>query len=245
MVAAVLLGALLGLLAETAPASAGPTSGCDQAIVDPAGLLPPGRDLDALRHDTTRLARDGAVVRVRTYGRLPSGGMDAAERTAEHNCPSWTMRGHRLDHLVVFAVSKVDRRTGLYYGSAYHGRLDNQWTGIERDDMNGDFAAGHYAAGLDHGVTAVNRLLAEAPYRAQSGSPPWWSLAIVAVALLGPLALLLWLWRRTRRGHGAGTDPDDPYTVRAAAGANARRYSNTSGYSGGGGSGGGGGSTGW
>jgi uncharacterized membrane protein YgcG len=244
VVAAVLFGALLGLLVGTAPARADP-AGCDQAIADAAGLLAPGQDLDALRRDTARLARDGAVVRVRTYGRLPSGGMDAAERAAEHSCPSWTEHGHRLDHLVVFAVSKGDRRTGLYYGSSYRGRLGSRWNGIETDDMNGEFAGGHYAAGLDRGVTAVDRLLTEAPPRAASGGLAWWSKAVLVVVLVGPLAVLFWLWRRTRRA-GSG-DRDDPDTVRAAAGADARRVSGGSGYSGGGGGGdgGGGGSTGW
>jgi uncharacterized membrane protein YgcG len=181
-------------LAVPAPATAAPAD-CDQTITDSAGIL--GSDLAGLRHDVDTLAQHGATVRVRTYGALPSGGMDAAEQATELACPSWRSGGHRAAHLIAFTVSKQDRRTGLYYGSAYSDALDGQWADIQRTSMNDPFKTGRFAQGLSAGVRAVDQ-------RVTGSHTPSAGViaAIVAAALALLVAVIAGLARQRRRGPG-------------------------------------------
>ncbi len=184
------------------PASAGPDS-CSQRLDDTAAIL--GPDTSMLRCDVDTLARDGAMVRVRTYGALPSGGMDAAEKKTEDSCPSWRSGGERKDKLLVLTVSRQDRRTGLYYGSAYADKLDDQWTKIQEKSMNPEFKRGRYASGLDQGVLAVHERI--------TGSSGSSSGALVIILVMVPVALVVVLivlairrHKRSSPGGGPGHD---------------------------------------
>ncbi|MGA8117665.1 MAG: TPM domain-containing protein [Actinocatenispora sp.] len=233
------------------PASAAPGAddpGCAARLADPDGRLGSGDAVRALRRDIDAVARSGATVRVRVYGRVPGNDLDARERATEHDCPSWLRDGQRRPSLLVVAVATQSRRTGVYYGSDYDNALDGSWQDIQREQMNPRFKTGEYARGLDQGVRAIHDRIETGTFLGLTLSE-W----LVGGALLFviPLYLLIrfivnLIVRAFGRGGGRGGGGGGRGGVGGSGHSGLYGGGAIGGYSGSAGaSGGGGGSTGW
>lgn len=156
---------VLGLPAMTAaadPAASSPAARCAAVVLDPAHVLGPAT---ATRAAITALqqAHPGALVRVRAYRTLTARSADAQEKRLERTCAAWRGTGGvRAAGLVSVIVDRGDRRTGLYYGSAWSNRLDPSYESIETDSMNPLFRAGRFDGGVAAGLRAVAADLAAA-----------------------------------------------------------------------------------
>ncbi len=195
LVTAGLLGPLLGVL-TAAPASAATAAECDSAIYDEAGSV---ADSAALLESVGAATRAGGLVRVRAYGSVPAGDLDAYIAGLQADCPSWRAPdGSRRSNLLVLAVSTGDRTTGLYYGSAYDGALGGQWSRIQADLMNPRFRDGDFSTGLAEGLSEATRLIQEwqhpraaqaATAASDASSSPTLVLVLVWLAALAALAV--------------------------------------------------------
>ncbi len=139
----------------SAPASSAAAAGCSAAVLDPAHVLGAAT---ATRAAITALqrARPGAIVRVRAYRTLPGGSADAQEERLEQSCTAWRGAGGvRAAGLVSVIVDRGDRKTGLYYGSAWSDRLDPSYESVETDSMNPLFRAARFDGGVAAGLRAV------------------------------------------------------------------------------------------
>ncbi|MGA8114483.1 MAG: TPM domain-containing protein [Actinocatenispora sp.] len=234
---------LCAALTVPAPAWASPSLAqapdCSERLYDPAGRLAPSSARQAsLDNVIDALISQGAQVRVRVYDTPTRGGIDQQESADERHCPSWLDDGKRQPTLLVVAVSIDERQTGIYYGSDYDKALDGSWRDIQDQKMNPEFAAGHYAAGLDIGLHAIQKRIEAAP-------PPHHGVSFaflgVAALLLGtPVALVIISLVRSRRRTGLGA----VYTGGSSAASNFSSSGSYGGDSGSSSSGGGGGDSG-
>lgn len=125
---------------------------CDAIVVDDAGVLSGGQDVQAAAEELNSI---GADVRVRT---LPSisgyATLDDLVDDTIKSCQSWqNPNGDRKSNLVVFAMSKDDRKLGIFYGDGWVNAF-NDGGGEQRiwaDFMvpkfkSGDFSGGFVAA---------------------------------------------------------------------------------------------------
>jgi uncharacterized membrane protein YgcG len=150
-----LLVATVALLIFPANASAAVT-GCDLTVYDGASVL----DSDSkasLESSVQKLTRAGAEVRVRTETNTGTGNLDKYQRTLEKACSSWQdAAGGRKNNLITMIISIQERKTGLYYGSQWEGKLDGIWTGLQAERMNPRFRDGEFGAGLKAGIDGVH-----------------------------------------------------------------------------------------
>jgi len=107
------------VLLGVSPADAAPQgadAGCGTTVVDGADVLGADRPkVDAAAH---RLRERGALVRVRTVGSVAGTDLDAAAEALETRC-GWRVDGRRTSTLVLVMVAVDDRKTGIYYGTAW------------------------------------------------------------------------------------------------------------------------------
>ena len=153
-----------GLRAPSLAAQAGQPAdpGCDQTVLDVAGVLGAGQA--AVVAAAEALARRGAAVRVRVVAHVDQPSLDAYQTTLESQCPSWRLAdGSRADSLISVIVVVGDGKTGIYYGHRWDPFLDSTWLSVQSDEMNPRFAQGDFAGGLVAGLRALESALAQPP----------------------------------------------------------------------------------
>src|SRR4051812_14374872 len=145
----------------SALSSAAAPSGCDGLVVDGARMLGDGK---GAARAAAALAAHHATVRVRTYAAVPDGDLDAAIAAETSRCPSWHDRdGRRRADLLVLAVSRKDRHTGVYYGIGWTAALDDHQEQLQTGTLNPLLRRGKYGAAVTGGLAALDRLLPARP----------------------------------------------------------------------------------
>lgn len=189
LIATLLLGPVIGTVAAPV-AQAATAAECDALVFDASGAI---SDDPRLQDAVGSATRAGILARVRLYDTVPGGDLDAYIAELQAQCRSWlSPDGNRRSNLLVLAVSRGDRTTGLYYGSAYEGALGDQWNRIQADLMNPPFRDGDYAAGLAAGLAETTTVIQDwqHPGSASAAADTSSGLSGTLLAVLGSLVVL-------------------------------------------------------
>lgn len=190
--AAVVLLGIAGALVS--PGLAHAQDPCDTLVIDQTAkhVL----DVSAIESAAKQLENTGADVRVRAFQTAP-GSLDSYQDSQVKSCASWRdPNGQTKDNLVVFLFS-MDHQSALFYGSNWHGSLDDNASRIRADYMNAQFKLGNFTKGITGAMAETNRVLNNQLHpSASSGSGGsagvGWIVLWVFVGIAG-LALLVWL----------------------------------------------------
>jgi uncharacterized membrane protein YgcG len=127
---------------------------CNNVVQDGVGI----GDLKPLYAASAKLTDQSADVRVVILPSLfvSSGNLDVQEKNMEQRCSSWqSPDGGRKSNLIVFALAPNERKSGIYYGSAWKPALDGRWPAISSNFMSPRFRSKDWVGGLVAGEEQV------------------------------------------------------------------------------------------
>jgi uncharacterized membrane protein YgcG len=120
---------------------------CNSVVSNDAGVAL--GDTTALIRAANDVAAKGAEPHVLIEALRPGETLDTKFAQAVSACSEWQAPGSKTKStLIVFALAPTARKSGIFYGSAWHHALDDSWNRIKTDYMNPRFRDRDWAGGL-------------------------------------------------------------------------------------------------
>jgi len=187
------LGALLlgGFL--LAPSAAHAVDSCDATVVDEAHVL----NVAQIETEAKKLESLGAVVRVRSFNTAPMGSLDAYREAQVQNCASWRgADGQPTGKLALFTFTVNDRKSNVYTGIDWAGKMDSEINRIRNEEMNPKLGAKQYTDGVLVAMTEVHRVITDEGSGISRAAVMW--IAYIVGGLVTALVLIFGClyWRR-------------------------------------------------
>ncbi len=170
---------------------------CNSLVSNDAGVA---LDTTALIRAANDVAGKGAEPHVLIETLRPGETLDTKVAQGVAACPAWQAPdGKTKSTLIVFAVAPIARKSGIFYGSAWHHALDDSWNRIKTDYMNPRFRDGDWAGGLAAAAEQTAKRISASEDEAVHGP----TTVNQATDLSGLWRFLLWLLGIVVVGAGA------------------------------------------